>query len=349
MRVHGQRRSDRQCMDDRRTFGGFFPLEKSTDFRGNNTRIAHLTGAIQYYNARSAIAGLILANSITDVVLPHYICPVVIKTVEQAGARGRFFPVSPSFRIDASGLEAMVRRDSLLIVPDYFGVYMPDLQALSAIRSRTGCRILLDYAQALYEPCTEEFAAVYSPRKFLGVPDGGFLTIGETSDLIPPAQPGARVDPSIFAERISCHALRGEYPSGEYLTTFRTLEERMPCGSFRMSGLALSMFMAFDHDRACEKRIRNYDTLSAALGRPTLQSNGVPLCFPEPVAPGRFEDIRQHLIEKGVFVPFYWPGLPDSMSTGRGVICLPVDHRYTCNDMVSIFEEFIRTSNGRQT
>lgn len=336
-------------MGDRKTFGGFFPLEGNSASIGRNASIAHLKGALSYYNARSAIAGLIVANSITDVVLPRYICPVVMRTVEQAGARGRLFPVNPSFRFDASGLEAIVGSGSLLIVPGYFGVHMPDLNALSMIRRRTGCRILLDYAQALYEPCADEFAAVYSPRKFLGVPDGGFLLIGGASGLVSPDQPLGKVDHSIFGERVACHAMRGEYPSVDCLTSFRNLEESMPCGNLRMSRLASSMFNAFDHDRACERRVCNFETLSTALGRPTEKLTTVPLCFPGPVAPEMFDTVRQRLIQRGVFVPYYWPGLAGSVDPGRGVICLPVDHRYTCNDMVTIFEEVTRTINGRST
>ena len=336
-------------MADRKTYGGFFALERCHGARGENSRICHLGGAISFYNARSAIAALIRENAFRDVVLPHYICPVVHRAVEETGAPARFYPVTPDFSPDYSTLAAMVREDTLLIVPAYFGVCLPDMEALSLLSRGTGCRVLLDYAQALYEPCPAEFSAVYSPRKFLGVPDGGFLLVGAGSRLKAPAQPVHKVDQSVFGERLACHGTRGEYPSGDLLDAFRALEQNMPSGAIRMSGLAMSIFTAFDHDAACAQRTANHDALASALGSEPAGGGSVPLCYPFRVDPSRFEPMRKALIKAGVFVPFYWPGPPDLMRPGTGVLPLPVDHRYNFKDMAAVAGAVIEILHGRSS
>lgn len=328
-------------------WGGFFPLEPWGSRPGENTRIAHLKGANGYYNARSAIWSLISFNSTRDVILPRYICPVVFRAVEQAGAEARAFSAAPDLTFDYSQLERMPGDRSLLVIPYYFGVRSPDLDALASIRRKTGCSILLDCAQALYEPCPDGFAAVYSPRKFLGVPDGGFLAVGRDSGLKLPEKPSARVGHAVFGERLACHGVRREYPDADCLESFRSLENGMPCGNIGMSDLAMAIFTSFDHDRACERRITNYDTLSSLLGEPLARCRSVPMCFPMPIRPEVFERVRHDLIEQGVFIPYYWPGDDEWMSPGRGVLAFPVDHRYDPGDMAELSDRAMRVLHGR--
>ncbi len=314
---------------------------------GGNTRIEHLNSALTFYNARSAIVTLIGENNIKDVVLPNYICPVVNQAVEYAGAKIRYCSVNPDFTFSYSELAAISRDETLLVIPSYFGVYMPDINALTSIRSQTGCRILLDYAQALYEPCPETFAAIYSPRKFLGVPDGGFLSVGGESGLATPEKPMEKVERSVFEDRLACHAVRREYPDDDCLDSFRFLENNMPCGNIRMSCMASDIFRAFDHNSACEKRMQNYDTLASCLDAPLVHCSSVPLCFPMPIRPEEFDSVRHHLIEEGVFIPYYWPGNDEWMKLGKEVLAFPVDHRYNSGDMAYVSELTVETMQGR--
>lgn len=330
------------------TCGGFFPLQTCVSTRAENSRTGHLNCATGYYNARSAIWSLISSNAIRDVLLPRYICPVVFGAVEQAGAEGRFYNVRPDLTFDYAELERLSADCSLLVVPSYFGVIMPDLGALRCVRRRTGCRVLLDYAQALYEPCPRDFAAVYSPRKFLGVPDGGFLTVGCDSGLDAPGEPETKVDPSIFGDRLSCHGIRLEYPGAACLEAFRALENGMPFGQIRMSDLAAGIFAAFDHDSACARRIENYETLAELLGEPLARHSSVPLCFPLPIRPERFDSVRRDLIEQGIFIPYYWPGNNEWMKPGKGVLAFPVDHRYDKADMAAVSERAMAVLHERQ-
>jgi hypothetical protein len=317
-----------------KTYGGFFPLDLPQSPRVENTAIAHLSKGCAYYNIRSAIRELIRVNGIVDVLMPGYLCPVVHQAVEGAGAAWRTYQVNPGFEIDALHLSCMATHATLVIVPGYFGVYMPDLSGLERLMDLSGCTVLLDYAQALYEPCPERFAAAYSPRKFLGVPDGGILVVGCSSRLKEPSPPPRKVDQTVFGDRLSCHGIRLEYPDGEVLDLYRGLEREMPVGPYRMSDLAGQLFRAFDHDAATGARKANYRTLQEALPYGPPPAVSIPLCFPLPVAPDRFHGIRRSLISKGIFVPHYWPELPEAVEDlGKTVLALPIDYRYRTEDM----------------
>ncbi len=320
-----------------KTYGGFFPLDLPAAQGRSGAATSHLAECRRFYDARSALAELIRANGIADVLMPGYICPVVYRAVENAGAAWRTYKVNPGFSIDYMNLSYTAKQGTLVIVPSYFGVYMPDIESLEEMMDISGCRILLDYAQALYAPCPDRFAAVYSPRKFLGVPDGGLLVVGRGSRLREPPVPLLKVDQAVFGERMSCHGIRLEYPHGDALDSFRRLERDMPLGPYRMSDLASSLFDSFDHASACEARKANYAALSSALPDGPPPSPGVPLCFPFPVTADSFNFFRRSLISKGVFVPYYWPDLPEAVDDlGRTLLALPVDQRYAPSDMAAM-------------
>ena len=340
-------------MPDSKTYGGFFPLEIGSVTDTRNASIEHLRFSLNFYNARSAIAELIKVNQIHDVMLPSYICPVVYQTVEKAGAKSRYFTINSDFSFDYTVLSKMAKQETLVILPSYFGVYMPDIDVLIGIMHTTGCRILLDYAQALYEPCPEAFSAIYSPRKFLGVPDGGFLSIGKESRLVPPPQPMIKVSPTVFGERLACHGVRLEYANGSSFDSFGHLEQTMPYGSLRMSELAMSIFTAFDHDAACGIRRRNYneiasfsaDVLLVKLTLLPLLLASIPLCFPLPVHKNIFSHLRSYLISNSVYVPHYWPDLTRTLDDVHNtILALPIDQRYTSDDM-SVIVKLIKYSS----
>jgi hypothetical protein len=325
--------------DDRRsgkTYGGFFPIDLPSVIRTSRST-EHLAGCLRFYSARSAIAELIRANGISDVLVPGYLCPAVNQAVLHAGATCRTFRVSPGFTVDPVDLIKAAGQDTLVIMAGYFGVYMPDPGALEDLMDFAGCRVLLDYAQALYAPCPDRFAAVYSPRKFLGVTDGGLLVAGRSSRLETPPEPQRKVDPTLFGDRMACHSVRLEYPDGDVLGSFRRLEGAMPLDPYRMSDIATRIFDLFDHDSACAVRLENYNTLSSTLRHSPPAASSIPLCFPTPVAREVFGAIRRSLLSKGVYVPHYWPVMEKSSEDlAETALCLPVDQRYARDDMIAM-------------
>ncbi len=320
-----------------RAYGGFFPLEIPRAEGARAGSMAHLAEGRRFYDARSAIAELLRSNGIVEVIMPGYICPAVYRSIEMSGSTWRTYKLSADLRPDYDQLGVLAKRGGLLIVCNYFGVFEPDLEALEELIDITGCKVMLDCAQALYYRCPDRFAAVYSPRKFMGIPDGGIMVTGRGSRLREPALPLLKVDEAIFGDHAACLARRGEYPHGEAQDLWRRLEKDMPTGPLRMSDLASLLFDSFDFDSAAAARCLNYDTLREAFADTPPRGSSAPLCFPLRVEPERFAALRRELADRGVSTALYWPDLPEAADDhGKDFLALPVDSRCGPEDMKQI-------------
>jgi hypothetical protein len=321
------------------SIGGFPPLEvpPARDLEG--TPASHLTGAMRFGSGRSAMIALLRANGVSEVLLPSWTCPVVPQTLSGAGIPWMEYGLGRDLQPDWEQLSRHACSDAAVVLNSYFGTVMPSRDRIERLRNETGARILLDHAQSLYEPCPSGCAAFYSPRKFVGVPDGGLLITGGESGFEAPPAPVEHVEPDLFSERLCCLGLRREFGSAEAYEMFRRLEEEVSPGPTAMSSLSSDIFMSLDHGSIASTRRANYSALASALGLPGLPgSQTVPLCLPLAVT-GPAESARRRLVERGVFVPRYWPGIDADKDIGCNMLALPVDQRCTACDMSRISRE----------
>jgi hypothetical protein len=322
-----------------KTIGGFPPLEVPPLRDLEGTPASHLAGATRFGSGRSAMLALLGANGVREVLLPSWTCPVVPATLSEAGISWVEFGLRPDLQPDWDHLFARASGDSAVMLNSYFGVMMPDMDRIDRLRRETGSRIILDHAQSLYAPCPPGCAAFYSPRKFLGIPDGGFLLAGEESGFAPPAHPVERIGEELFSERLRCLGMRREYGSTEAYEMFTRLEKAVSSGPEAMSSLSFDIFRSLDHESLASTRRANYSALAAGLGLPELAGGRVvPLCLPLAVT-GPAEPARRLLIQRGVFVPRYWPGIDADKDMGCNILALPVDQRCTAGDMSRLSSE----------
>jgi hypothetical protein len=276
---------------------------------------------------------LLRANGVREALIPSWTCPVIPQTLSGAGIPWMEYGLGHDLQPDWEQLTRHACSDAAVILNSYFGVVMPCRDRIERLRAETGARILLDHAQSLYEPCPSGCAAFYSPRKFVGVPDGGFLLTGVESGYEAPPAPVEHVEPDLFSERLCCLGLRREYGSAEAWEMFRRLEKAVSPGPTAMSSLSYDIFASIDHGSMASTRRANYAALAGALGLPGLfGSQTVPLCLPLAVT-GPSEPARRRLVEKGIFVPRYWPGVDADKDMGCNLLALPVDQRCTAGDM----------------
>jgi hypothetical protein len=322
-----------------RTIGGFPPLEVPPPRDLERTPASHLAGAMRFGSGRSAMLALLRANGVREVLLPSWTCPVVPEILSEAGISWMEFGLRRDLQPDWEHLFAHACSDSAVMLNSYFGVLMPDMDLIDRLRLETGSRIILDHAQSLYAPCPSNCAAFYSPRKFAGIPDGGFLLTGAESGFVPPAPPVERIRAEHLSERLCCLGLRREYASAEAYEMFRRLEEAVSPGPEAMSSLSFDIFSSLDHESLASTRRANYSALAAGLDLPGLPGlHSVPLCLPLAVT-GPAEPARRLLIERGVFVPRYWPGIDTDKDMGSRMLALPVDQCCTAGDMAHLSGE----------
>jgi hypothetical protein len=227
---------------------------------------------------------------------------------------------------------------------DYFGISADACDTAIAQYGRE--RVLVDASQSLFHTPRESVATVYSPRKFVGVPDGGLMVGPQILPLPTMADEAASTARSQhLITRASGHILKG-------YDQFQNAEASLSCSeSQAMSALTTYMLAAINFDQVRRRRIANFKNLSTALrgigfNVPELPNDAVPLCCPVIDVEGRL--MQQKLIAQNIFTPTYWSDttLPEDDKIGLTLrdrtVYLPCDQRYGGPEMARIAHALLK-------
>lgn len=302
--------------------GGYFQLERS---KGSGP--TWLSTATPFQSARSAMAAFISKREPDAIWAPFYICGVVNDLLQASG-----IPIHRYHLTEGRGVPRDVDLGpaDLLICVEYFGL---SATAVNDAIGRFGVdRVLVDASQSFYYRPPAGCTAVYSPRKFVGVPDGGLVVTPGCLSVEEPADETA----SAFRYRHLLTRSSGQVEEG--YGQFQESEASLKgCPPRRMSNLTQEMLNSIDFDSVASRRITNYDILihaflGFALQTIPRQENVVPLCFP--LMGVHADHLRPKLAEHRIFAPAYWPdaGIPKSDRVAnrlhRDTLYLPCDQRY---------------------
>jgi hypothetical protein len=291
-----------------------------------------------FINARSAFHCLVAHLRPNTVWLPSFLCPIL--TVAASLARIRYYAPAQIVGHDQGRWLSDVQAGDVVLFIDYFG--FPSPRDLLARASRRGACVVEDACQALLTATVGENAdfVLFSPRKFVGVADGGILS-----------PRGERRIPSIDWKsapndwwRTSMGAATGRaaFDRGGsdrgWHEQFQRAEATAPIGPFPMSDLCRAALVShFDYREISARRRENYSFLSATLPGLALFSDleeaVVPLGFP-----ALFENrdqVRSALFADEIFPPIHWPidavvprEFRASHRLAGKILTLPCDQRY---------------------
>jgi len=294
--------------------------------------------------ARSAVKLLVQALRPATVWLPSYICGVVIEAARQPGVRMRFYAVDQSLKISDSNWLAEIQAEDLVIFVDYFGFDTWSLHGGEA-RAR-GAYIVEDACQAMlnkdFSPHSDYI--IFSPRKFIGVPDGGILLARKNANLpdadfsAPPAQ--------WLLRATKASMLRSEFDrcGGErsWFKMFQAAEASGPMEPCRMSDLSAAILQVVDWTIIKKRRRRNYEYLLSELEElaifPDLPRDVVPLGFPIRIR--NRDHVRRLLFNERIYPAVHWDivdlvpaEFASSHRLASEIMTLPSDQRYERHDM----------------
>jgi hypothetical protein len=348
--------------DSRRLMGGAFGLPAASLPNVPLQRAApdFLTrSAANLVNARSAF--WVLAKTLLPrcVWLPSYLCSAIVDGFRAAGCRVEFFPVNAELAcVDDSWLARVAPGDCVVRI-HYFG-FVNDDPVFPAARAR-GARLIDDAAQALLTPGVgrESDALVFSPRKFVGVPDGACMVpLGEFTLAIPPLEAPPT---EWWRQMLAATELRRDFDLGASKGTgfelFQAAERSAPIGLYAMSEFSRRLLEAgFDYTSVAEARRRNYTRLAEHLGEfavfPALPAEVVPLGFPVMLA--ERDRVRRALFREQIFPPVHWPlagTVPEEFAESHRfsdrVMTLPCDQRYGPDDMQRAIDVFLNAVRNR--
>jgi hypothetical protein len=314
--------------------GGYFGLELPDHGDAFPT-------AIGFQSARAALRAVLESANTARVLLPAYICDPVIRAVVDAGAMVETYGLDDS--LYPRDLPHRLSKNTVVLYVNYFGLCGTNVRRLLEVVPR--CQLIVDNSQALLTPPTMGFATLYSPRKFVGVPDGGLLVTALTIGAPKREDTGSLGRMTHLLQRMA-HTAQDGYV--DFLASEDSLSDTTP---LRMSRLTRHVLSSIDMTAVKRKRRDNFATLAIRLdeynvhGR-QLDAESAPLCYPL-VLPRNVERLKSALLAKRVYVPTYWPEVRSRAYGGieneltNCCLMLPCDQRCSPDQMSSLADTIV--------
>lgn len=340
--------------------GGVFALERMS---AATAAPPFSAGNVQYFlSVRCALTALIEAHKPKTAWLPSYLCGDILTPFVRRNVAIRFYTIDARLRVSNTSWAGEIQRGDVVLVIHYFGFANGDFPA-AAVASQ-GAILVEDASQALFLPqqFPQSLCILYSPRKFLGVPDSGILVAqGETGvesiKLEAPPLEWWREAVEVSLKRREFD-LAGQVSGGNnWFAQFQRVESEFPVGLFGASDLSRATLSNVDYSAIRTRRRANYAKLLELTGQqaifPELGAEVVPLGFPVQAGAGIRDQTLRKLHAARIFAPVHWPiegivpaSFEESHKLSRGLITLVCDQRATLQDMQWQAGEFLASESA---
>lgn len=273
-------------------------------------------------------------GKVSKVWIPYFTCEVILEPLKKLNISYNFYHINESLEIDT---DILLSADDFLVYTNYYGIKDNYVKELA---TKYGSRLIIDNAQALYCAPHNECHQIYSPRKFIGMPDGGLAVtpLPDRTSELPIDQSYERC--SHLLKRLELHPSEGYYD-------FQKDDAKISQTTLsRMSVISQKIFQSANFDFIKEKRKDNFSHLHRFLQKknklniPPLNTFESPLVYPFWTSD---KNIKQKLIESEIYVATFWPNVFKWSNSNdleyqlaSMIICLPVDQRYGIEDMNTI-------------
>jgi len=310
--------------------GGYFelsPIGPQVPFPVDGERFNTARNSLEYIIKRTP--------EIEKIYLPFFTCDAILEPIDRLGIKHEFYHINNSLEIAA---EIRLSRGEFLIANNYFGLKDRYIDSLSLIY---GNKLIVDNAQALFAVPQQGTKAFYSPRKFVGVADGGFA-IGVDSD-------GIKYQKDNSIEHDSHLFIRLNYGAEAGFMDYQKNEKKLSNNQILSMSLQTEEILShIDYNDVVKTRRDNYSYISTRLDPFNLLRLPDSWTFNCPmVYPFLYNDqsLRRKLIDNKVFVAKYWPNIyawtnQDDYERilSDYLIPIPIDQRYGICDMERIIK-----------
>ncbi len=311
--------------------------------------------SLTWSNARSAFKYLISALKPRDIWIPAYICKVIPEQVPKS--KLKFYPVGFELSPDCDFLSKKIRSGDLVFGVNYFGL-PPSKEFYSLVEDNKSCIFVEDCAQSI-DIGENHWGDIllYSPRKLVGVADGGIL-INVTKKKFTISQPRMSMpDPSLYLPLLKRYEDITGDDQPSWHSEYESRRLTLTSSNRRMTKTSLALMSIMDPMKIIERRKENYkilDTLlnefgflNSHISKDRIESNFVPFGFPVSVQSDKREEIRRKLFEKGIYTFRHFSDLvapikeyENEYSMASELMTLPCDQRYDDQDMKKMADLF---------
>ena len=318
-------------------YGGYFKVDKPDPKQKVYQR------AVSFSSGRACLRALIQERKPDEVHIPFYICDTALEPFNELEIPIKFYDVEKD--LTPGSLPILRSNSSMFIWVNYFGSTETSIKKLWKLY---GKRLVIDDTQAFFVGTRKHnIASFNSARKFFGVPDGAFLF---NSDFTAMDMTRHRSDAGVL--HLVEDGLSG-------LTGYRANEALVGKSINEMSPISSRLLTKDLLKFSKRRRKRNHKILANKLRKSGLEvlsnNHHVPshcvILSEDPVSWEMF-------YKQEIFAPQFWSGIetrpgyekfPNSVFLSKHLIPLPVDHRYSTEDMNALAGRVIEIFSGRHS
>lgn len=318
-----------------KSIGGYFGL----DSRDNHQ---YHEKALKLNSGRNAFEWLLSNRKYKNVYIPAYCCYSLLEPLKKTDTPFTIYHVDYSLEIEGSAPQ--LKKDEAFLYVNYFGIKSSYVDRLYKLY---GHQLIIDNSQAFFKrPVSKKVSTFYSPRKFFGVSDGGYLYSSGITD--------EGLKQEVSYDRMMHLLIRIDSSPEDGFETYKKNEQLIierPVS--RISSITSSILSNINYKKIREIRKRNFIYLNDGLAALNLLQlcdikNYEPMVYPLLIdKPG----LRQYLIDQKIYCAQYWPKTIGNLSDKElfiraSLLPLPIDQRYGFEDMQRIINTVKEYANN---
>lgn len=305
--------------------GGYFELELH---HGNE----YHENAIQLNTGRNCLELILRVNDYEKIYIPYYTCDAVLEPIQKVNLPYEFYAIDKKLN---PIFEKELGKHEVFLYTNYFGLKDNTCKQLS----KKIKNLIIDNSQAFYSSPLKDADTFYSPRKFFGVPDGGYLFTNKDFET-EFAQDNSMGRVEHLLGRLDSNAV-------EYYSVFKRNDAALSGEPIKvMSNISQRLLNSVDYFAVAKRRKENFKILHASLKNSNqfeieFSDTQVPMIYPYLIENG--SKLKEKLINYNIFVATYWPNVFDWVSNdsiehefASNLIALPIDQRYGRIEMEKI-------------
>lgn len=324
--------------------GGFFGLH--LEFSPPANSLLTWWGIPQYThwtfsNGRSALHYLLRYLKPKTFWLPAYSCLSLAEAAKKTQCQLKFFPLNENLSPDCNYLHKHLRSGDVVLVIDYFG-RNPDTEFLTLRKKTKNIHWIEDRAQALL-PAPQPWGdfILYSPRKLLGVPDGG-IVVSPYTKLPKRITEKAILNANFIDPSLLRYEDEKEVNNVIWYKTYVKTEKAIRVSATKMSNISRYILANANPKLMANKRKQNYAALMKQLEEiallPKDDKGFIPSGFPIRIKDRK--KVAAFLHKNDIFAAHHWPelaspakGFSAEHALAEQILTLPCDYRYDTSDM----------------
>ena len=306
--------------------GGYFELELASKEECH-------TSAIKLNSGRNAFKYILKAQNIKKIYIPNFICNSIIDPLVELSISYEFYNIDSNFEIIQ---EIDLLKDERILYVNYFALKS---QYVKRLADKYQNNLIIDNTQDFFEKPLKNIDTIYSPRKFFGVSDGGYLYMNHLLEELLPCDESYIHSAQLLG--------RTDKEASSFYNEYKKAEQRLINQPIKkMSNLTNKILSSIDYERIKQKRKENFEYLHNELKEINLLENidikSTPFIYPFIT---NDLQLREKLIKNKIYIAKYWSEVlgRDSISNVEidfvnKLIPLPIDQRYDFDDMYRILK-----------